>query len=262
MDYVTLFNSFEVNPHYLKRYLAFVLNCTSKPNNYTEKHHILPKSLFPEYKTDLKNLVKLTSRQHFVAHWILSKVFIKYKQKCSMLKAFSRMTSINKDNSDRLTVPSRLFELAKIANSTAMKLLNPMYNILVAARTKESLKLFYKSPKGIELRKKQSESRKGINNISPEGIKRLSDLWMGVARPKTKEHTELIKKNTSIGNFITPFGIFTSAREASLSEYNSTNLSRHMINKFCKTGNTNGFSFESNGKVNKMGIYKRKIRNP
>lgn len=261
MDYLTLFNSFEVNPHYLNRYLNFVLNCTPNLNDYTEKHHILPKSLFPEFKTDSENLVRLTARQHFIAHWILSKVFVKYKQKCSMLKAFNRMTTVSKTNSGRLIVSSKLFEQAKLANSTAMKLLNPMHDPDTVSKMRQSFRLFIESPEGTELRKKQSESRKGVNNISPKGLQRLSELWLGVSRPRTKEHTELIRKTTSIGDFITPFGTFDSPNQASLSELNQHRLSRHLIDKFCKQG-VNGFSFKSNGKINKRGLHRRKTQNP
>lgn len=261
MDYLILFNSFEVNPHYLNRYLHFVLNCTPNLNDYSEKHHILPKSLFPEFKTNPENLIRLTARQHFIAHWILSKVFIKYKQRCSMLKAFNRMTTVSKTNSGRLTVSSKLFEQAKISNSTAMKLLNPMHHPDTVSKMKKSFKIFIESPEGIEFRKKQSESRKGVNNISQEGIDKLSKLWSGVPRPKTKEQIDLNRKNSSCGNFITPFGTFDSPNQASLSELNQDKLSRHLINKFCKEG-INGFSFQSNGKINKRGLHKKKIQSP
>jgi hypothetical protein len=41
---------------------------------YTEKHHILPKSLYPEYSKNKDNLVKLTAREHFICHWLLTKI--------------------------------------------------------------------------------------------------------------------------------------------------------------------------------------------
>lgn len=41
------------------------------PSCYTERHHIVPKSLGgPD---DLPNLVTLTYREHFIAHWLLTK---------------------------------------------------------------------------------------------------------------------------------------------------------------------------------------------
>lgn len=44
---------------------------------YFEKHHIIPKSLGGT--NDASNLVKLTARQHYIAHLLLYKI---YKQKC------------------------------------------------------------------------------------------------------------------------------------------------------------------------------------
>lgn len=68
------------NPHYLKRYIKFIFSCTNQPDEYTENHHICPKSpdLFPEYKSFSKNpwnKAVLTARQHFIAHRLLAKAY-------------------------------------------------------------------------------------------------------------------------------------------------------------------------------------------
>jgi len=42
---------------------------------YVERHHIKPKSLFPELRDDPDNLVILSAREHFVAHLLLAKMF-------------------------------------------------------------------------------------------------------------------------------------------------------------------------------------------
>jgi hypothetical protein len=70
------------NPHYLRRYLKFILSCLSKDEStgFVEDHHICPKSkdLFPEYKSFKKhpwNKATLTGRQHFIAHWMLWKAY-------------------------------------------------------------------------------------------------------------------------------------------------------------------------------------------
>lgn len=68
------------NEHLIKRYIKFISLCNHSPNEYVEDHHICPKAddLFPEY-IDLNihtwNLVKLTSRQHIIAHVMLWKIF-------------------------------------------------------------------------------------------------------------------------------------------------------------------------------------------
>ena len=68
------------NPHYLKRYWKFICSIPSDQKGYTESHHICPKSkdLFPEYSSFRENpwnKVKLTPRQHFIAHWMLWKAY-------------------------------------------------------------------------------------------------------------------------------------------------------------------------------------------
>jgi hypothetical protein len=70
------------NKIYICRYINFIESC--KDNNAKmyikdgEFHHILPKSIFCEYKNFTLyswNKVKLTLRQHFLAHWMLAKIF-------------------------------------------------------------------------------------------------------------------------------------------------------------------------------------------
>lgn len=43
--------------------------------DYYEFHHILPKSLFPQYARLRKNKVALTAREHFICHKLLYKIY-------------------------------------------------------------------------------------------------------------------------------------------------------------------------------------------
>jgi hypothetical protein len=69
------------NPHYLNRYIKFIIYCINNPQpSKTEKHHICPKSsdLFPEFASFKKypwNKASLTLRQHYIAHRLLWKSF-------------------------------------------------------------------------------------------------------------------------------------------------------------------------------------------
>jgi hypothetical protein len=108
------------NPHYLNRYINFIKSCQTLNEDYTgytEKHHICPKAkdLFPEYKYFGKhpwNLVVLTPRQHFIAHWILWKAYPGMK---SMGYAFFLMSHRNDNKLDSRTY-SRLSEENNINN--------------------------------------------------------------------------------------------------------------------------------------------------
>lgn len=79
-------------------YVNLIENAKIKNNNltiYCEKHHILPSSIFPEYanlKENPWNYVKLTYREHFLAHWLLSKCMIQNLHTIKMLNAISKMT--------------------------------------------------------------------------------------------------------------------------------------------------------------------------
>lgn len=85
------------NKHSLNRYIRFINSCSSL-ESYTEKHHILPKSndMFPEFSKDKNNIIKLSPRQHFIAHWMLSRV---YDNAQSQTVAFFLMCSKHKINS-------------------------------------------------------------------------------------------------------------------------------------------------------------------
>lgn len=94
-----------VDERWLKRYIKFVSTFGVQQDYpvYKENHHILPSSIFPEYKK-LKNFkwnsVLLTGKGHFIAHFILCKLFIDIDDKNKMLFAFNNMKRI--DNSGSL----------------------------------------------------------------------------------------------------------------------------------------------------------------
>lgn len=87
MDIYTISKGKPHNAFYLNRYIKFINFCAEHNNKktnqelgYCENHHILPKSkdLFPEYKSFRDypwNCIKLTTRQHFIAHLLLYKCF-------------------------------------------------------------------------------------------------------------------------------------------------------------------------------------------
>lgn len=74
---------------------------------YTEGHHIIPKCITPN-----KNIVYLTMREHFLVHWLLSKMFtgsIKYK----LLYALNSMA-----RGEHRKLTSRQLEICKRAKRT------------------------------------------------------------------------------------------------------------------------------------------------
>lgn len=126
------------------------------------KHHILPRSLFPDFK-NLKehewNQSNLSHRAHFVSHWLLAKAFPK---QAAMWKAFYAMA-----NKDKQKINSKTYSLLREKHSK--------WN----SETKKGNK---------EMSKSMSENRKngviptwnkGVtgysNNVSEEGRKRIKE---------------------------------------------------------------------------------------
>lgn len=99
----------------------------SKRIDTYERHHILPKSLGGGNSKD--NLVLLTPREHFLAHWLLYKL-----QTCPILKskmayAFMLMSNCNNENQNRIQ-NSRNYEVSRKAVMESCSGKNhPLYGI-------------------------------------------------------------------------------------------------------------------------------------
>lgn len=96
---------------YLCWYNSIIQKAKNRTNNfgYIEKHHIIPKSLGGT--NDLDNLVKLTAKEHFICHLLLTKITIG-NAKLKMIFAFIAM-SMTSNNHERYKVNSKLFESLK-----------------------------------------------------------------------------------------------------------------------------------------------------
>ena len=101
----------ETNEHFLKRYINFIDYVKNNPvvSDYTEKHHIIPKSHGGSDNKD--NIIKLNYRQHYIAHMILYKTYPKDK---AMMFAFISMNGTN-PNHKRSLCNSKFYDNAKKA---------------------------------------------------------------------------------------------------------------------------------------------------
>jgi hypothetical protein len=101
------------------KYTAWYNALVSKPDTELisgfETHHKIPKCVGGT--NEETNLVKLSTRKHFIAHWLLTKI---YKDNSKLLFAFAQMAVNNKYQNRRFT--SRMYEVAKAARSKAMKI--------------------------------------------------------------------------------------------------------------------------------------------
>ena len=58
---------------YLEKYINFLLNYKLDITKYSEKHHILPRTTFPEFQNEYWNLIELNYEDHKLVHLLLFK---------------------------------------------------------------------------------------------------------------------------------------------------------------------------------------------
>lgn len=176
------------------KYTKWYLSITVRGQNriceaYTEKHHIVPKSLGgTNHKS---NLTTLTAREHFICHLLLPRMLESADDRRKMYYALHRMTFSKTDKHDRY-IPSRSFEhLRKM-------IANGLRGRKLSEQAKEKLRSRKVSD---ETRRKQSESLKG-RKFSSESIQRMRDAQKNNPKnpfvagiEKTPEHC----KNISTG---------------------------------------------------------------
>ena len=93
---------------YSKWYFNIVVNASKlNRDGYVEKHHIIPKSLGGS--NDLTNLVKLSPREHFICHRLLTKM-TEGIQKRKMLWAMHKIIYQVNQHQIRYVPNSRTFE--------------------------------------------------------------------------------------------------------------------------------------------------------
>lgn len=173
------------NQHFFNRYLKFVNYCrnTSK-DGYTEKHHIIPKSMGGLNTSD--NLIELTGREHFIAHVLLWK---SYRNKQTNFALWSmrmndkRMNKFSSKTYETLKIEHSLFQSERMAKN------NPMFNDV----TKNKISNHKKGrPLKEETKLKMSIVRKGVQKTEETKIK-ISISLKG--KPKTEQHKISLSKN-------------------------------------------------------------------
>lgn len=173
---------------YSKWYANIIANAVSRDlSDYVEKHHIIPKSLGGSNSKE--NIASLTAREHFICHWLLTKMVINTDHKYKMWNAFSCMLYRERPGQERYKVNSKTFEIIKRAGAVIKSKKfsgknNPMYGIRGEAHhafgktwTDEHRKNASESHKGqirtLESRLKQSESTKGRKQTEEHIAKRI-----------------------------------------------------------------------------------------
>ena len=94
--------------NYQRIYNEMIQNAKQRNiTGYTETHHILPKSMGGS--DDENNLVRLTAREHYIAHWLLTK-FVPEENRRSMNYALWLMSQDKSSSAKGYRITSRQFE--------------------------------------------------------------------------------------------------------------------------------------------------------
>ena len=106
---------------YTKTYRAIINRAKFRQipaNGYVEKHHIIPKSLGGDNSAE--NLIKLTAREHFICHLLLTKM-LQGENKKKMTFALWLLCNIkNTFQQERYIPTSLIYEKTRIAHAENM----------------------------------------------------------------------------------------------------------------------------------------------
>lgn len=166
-------------------------------SEYKETHHIVPKCMGGS--DDKENLVELTAREHFIAHWLLCKIY----DTPGLKKAFGLMCLTGKNRSYKIS--SQLYELgrrrlseAAIGREVSMETREKISRALKGRKfTKEHLARMRK-PKTEEAKKNIAAAKVGVLNPMYGTISPTRDV------PHTKETRDLISLRTKQGTEYPP----------------------------------------------------------
>ena len=86
-------------------------NRTKELETYYEKHHVIPRCMGGSNEAD--NIVHLTFREHYLAHWLLTKIYVSSSEAYKVASAFWKMTQTSRNQQRNLT--SRQYARARKA---------------------------------------------------------------------------------------------------------------------------------------------------
>lgn len=161
---------------------------------YKEKHHIIPQSLGGS--NDNSNLVHLTAREHFICHWLLTKM-TESDDRAKMVYALRMMSVTNEHQQRYITqITARVYESYRKEHATNHSRImkgRPAWNKGGVPLTDEQHKRISDAAKNrpkpsAESIAKNSAARRGLKR-SDETKSKMSAASMGKLKgPQSEEH--------------------------------------------------------------------------
>lgn len=174
-----------IDNKYTKLYFSIITKAKSRIldlNVYSEKHHITPKSLGGDNSSE--NLVRLTAREHFICHWLLTKM-VEGNYRNKMMYALNGMRRNKTGNRYQTEITSRVYASLKgkrkLSEETKIKISLSKKGI---PRSEETIQKIRNRRLSEESRAKLSKSLKG--RIGPN-----------LGKPRSIETKEKIKNTLS-----------------------------------------------------------------
>jgi len=125
---------------YTKWYYQIIESAKQIPySGYTEKHHIIPKSLGGS--NDPTNIVPLSARQHFICHMLLTKMVRTKGEKHKMIRAIWAMSTLEYNTrQSRYVVTSKLYAQLRKLYSIEISKCNPMHDPVIQSKRLQTWK--------------------------------------------------------------------------------------------------------------------------
>lgn len=139
--YQSLMNVPGSDHRHVKRYEKFIKSRSTKTGVvYVERHHILPRSIFPEFEFEESNIIKLTAKEHYIAHLLLYKALPK---SYPMLRAFWGMCNgwcrSEGQNRFKPSYNSKTYSVLKAKVSVELSLRVSQTNPYTSEKVKETI---------------------------------------------------------------------------------------------------------------------------
>lgn len=163
-------------------------------DEYCEIHHIVPKSEGGSDEPD--NLVKLTAREHYVAHLLLARIYNDFNMWCAVWMM---------SNDKRRPITSHQYESARKNRSRLMsrhmKLLAKEGHIDKWKFSQLGKRLSENAKKNLSVKMKGNQNGIGVHNISEEGRRKMSAAHKGkVVSQETRKKLSLAGKGRTPHN--------------------------------------------------------------
>lgn len=187
-----MFNDTKYTAWYYSIILSSKTRVVNRKDEYYEEHHIIPKKLGGSNARD--NLVYLTAREHFLCHWLLTKMCDTKEHQLRMHRAFWCMSRSSKNHVRKVT--SAQYEVAKKHASLAMKLQHQLYprdhrgskNPMYGKRQSEASKMLIRNACSLQVFTEEHKEniRKGMlgkNTGTSNGMFGKPSQYRGKKRP-------------------------------------------------------------------------------